>query len=73
MDFDWSILERQSAMAMVRGQLGFSWGVLSHRLEGLTDAEWAWEPTPGAWSVAHAQRRKLVQTGQTTSWVPENG
>ena len=30
--FDWEILQRPSAMAMVRGQLGFSWMVLSGRL-----------------------------------------
>lgn len=50
-DFDWSILERPRAMAMVGGQLGFSWMVLADALAELSDEEWAWEPAPGAWSV----------------------
>jgi len=37
--FDWEILQRPAAMAMVRGQLGFSWMVLSGRLTALTDEQ----------------------------------
>jgi hypothetical protein len=50
-DFDWSLLERPSALAMVRGQLDFSWMVLSEALTGLSDPEWAWEPAAGGWSL----------------------
>ena len=42
--FDWDILHRPSAMAMVRGQLGFSWMVLSGRLAELTDEQYFWQP-----------------------------
>jgi DinB superfamily len=27
------------------------WDRTRHRLDGLDDAEWAWEPAPGCWSV----------------------
>jgi hypothetical protein len=75
-DFDWSLLEQQSALAMVRGQLGFSWLVLAQRLDGLTDEEWSWEPSSSAWSVrrrAEAEARPdradhLLGTGE---WVVE--
>ena len=76
MDFDWSMVERPSAMAMVRGQLGFSWLVLSESLVDLSDDEWAWEPAPGSWGVrprADAEARPdrafhLVGAGE---WVAE--
>lgn len=33
-------------------QLDFHWTyALRPRLEGLTDAEYLWEPAPGAWSI----------------------
>ena len=36
----------------VVGQLDFYWDTtLAPRLEGLTDAEYVWEPVPGCWSV----------------------
>lgn len=81
-DFDWSILERPTAMAMVRGQLGFSWMVLADALAELSDEEWAWEPAPGAWSVrkrAEAQARPdrahhLVGAGEwVAEWPPDDG
>ncbi|GAB2678990.1 DinB family protein [Thalassiella azotivora] len=50
-DFDWSILEQRSLVAMLRGQLGFSWWDLDRRLDGLTDDELRWEPAPGACGV----------------------
>lgn len=79
MDFDWTILERPSAMAMVRGQLGFSWMVLSDALEGLTDDEWRWEPAPGAWGLrprAEAVERAhhVVGAGElVTEWPADDG
>lgn len=36
----------------LRTQLGWHWpNALRPRLEGLTDAEYFWEPVPGCWSV----------------------
>src|SRR5438552_15581476 len=49
--FDWDILHRPSAMAMVRGQLGFSWMVLSGRLAQLTDEQYFWRPSSEALTV----------------------
>jgi hypothetical protein len=81
-DFDWSILERPSAMAMVRGQLGFSWMVLNDALTDLTDEEWAWEPAPGAWGLrrrADAEARPdgadhLVGAGEwVLEWPSDDG
>lgn len=36
----------------IREQLSFHWETqLRHRLKGLTDDEYFWEPTPGAWNI----------------------
>lgn len=77
MEFDFSIVERPTAMAMVRGQLGFSWMVLDEALQDLTDDEWQWEPAPGAWSL---RRRDEAQTahhlvgagGWVMEWPPDD-
>ena len=53
--FDWDILQRPSAMAMVRGQLGFSWMVLSGRLAALTDEQYFWRPSSEALTVVRRQ------------------
>jgi len=53
--FDWEILQRPSAMAMVRGQLGFSWMVLSGRLAALTDEQYFWRPSNEALTVVRRQ------------------
>ena len=38
--------------ATLRDQLDFHYRVISRpRLDGLTDEEYLWEPTPGAWNV----------------------
>jgi hypothetical protein len=50
-DFDWSILEQPSVVAMLRGQLDYSWWDLDRHLDGVDDAELTWEPVPGACSV----------------------
>jgi hypothetical protein len=75
-EFDWSLLTVPDAMAMVRGQLGFSWAQLSPRLETLSDDEFTWRPAPGALSVV---RREEVATGArgvgageyVVEWPPE--
>jgi hypothetical protein len=76
MDFDWSMVERPSAMAMVRGQLGFSWLVLSESLDDLSDDEWAWEPAPGSWGVrprtdAEARSDRADHLVGAGEWVAE--
>jgi hypothetical protein len=50
-EFDWNLLRQPSLVAMLRGQLGFSWWDLDRHLEGLTDEELCWEPAPRACSV----------------------
>lgn len=50
-EFDWSLLEQPDPMAMVRGQLGFSWAQLRPRLLSVTGEEFAWAPGPGALGV----------------------
>src|SRR5882724_2632175 len=43
---------------LIVGQLEFYWDVhLRPRLDGLTDAEYFWEPVPGAWSLRHVDGR----------------
>lgn len=38
--------------AQLTGQLRFHWDIAARpRLEGLTDAEYFWEPVDGCWSV----------------------
>ena len=32
-------------------QLDFIWPIFRRRLDGLTDAEYLWEPAPGCWSI----------------------
>ncbi|AKU17946.1 DinB family protein [Luteipulveratus mongoliensis] len=78
MDFDWTMLQRPTAMAMVRSQLGFSWLVLSGALDDLSDEEWAWEPAPGAWSVRRRDGAQpadhLVGAGEwVMEWPPDDG
>ncbi len=48
MDLDWN--------AEIRAQLEAHWArQLRTRLDGLTDAEYFWEPVPGMWSVRPAE------------------
>ncbi|HZO66644.1 MAG: DinB family protein [Kribbellaceae bacterium] len=73
--FDWEIFQRPSTMAMVRGQLEFSWLVLSGRLATLTDEQYFWRPAPDALTVVrrsdrHRGRLRLVGTGDWVSQWP---
>jgi hypothetical protein len=72
--FDWDILHRPSAMAMVRGQLGFSWMVLSGRLAQLTDEQYFWRPSSEAITVVrrhHAGRFRSLGSGEWVAQWPE--
>jgi hypothetical protein len=45
-------------------QLDWYWReMLRPRLEGLTDAEFAWEPVPGCWSVRPVGRGDMSRIG----------
>lgn len=44
-------LSMASAVEVLRSQWQQSGERLEHRLDGLTDAEYFWEPVPGCWSV----------------------
>ncbi|HYU87025.1 MAG TPA: DinB family protein [Kribbellaceae bacterium] len=73
--FDWDLLHRPSAMAMVRGQLEFSWLVLSGRLASLTDEEYFWRPSPEALTVVRRgdrerNRLRLIGSGEWVSQWP---
>lgn len=69
--FDWDILQRPSAMAMVRGQLGFSWMVLSGRLAALTDDEYFWRPSSEALTVVRRQYAGRFRSLGTGEWVAQ--
>lgn len=70
-EFDWSILQRLSALAMVRGQLEFSWLDLRDRLSGMSDDELGWEPGPGALRVVRRGSQRTSRTLGTGDWVAE--
>lgn len=69
--FDWSILQVPTAMAMVRGQLEFSWSELRSRLDTVTAEEFAWEPAPGALRVVRRGTERTPRTLGTGDWVAE--
>ncbi|MGZ0152495.1 DinB family protein [Kribbella sp. WER1] len=72
--FDWDILHRPSAMAMVRGQLGFSWMVLSGRLAQLTDEQYFWRPSSEALTVVrrhYAGRYRPLGSGEWVAQWPD--
>jgi hypothetical protein len=69
--FDWSLLQRPSALAMVRGQLEFSWFELRDRLETLTQDELDWEPGPGALRVVRRGQHRTPRTLGVGDWVAE--
>jgi len=70
-EFDWSLLGRQNALAMVRGQLEFSWLELRDRLRAMTQEEFAWEPGPGALRVVRRGEERSPRTLGTGEWVAE--
>lgn len=70
-EFDWSILTVPTALAVVRGQLGFSWLELSDRLATLTQAELEWEPGPDALRVVRRGSERTPRTLGAGEWVME--
>ena len=46
-------------MVMVGRLVDDAWEIIEPNLDGLTDAEYFWEPTPGAWNV---RRREEVRS-----------
>jgi hypothetical protein len=70
-EFDWSVLTRPAAMAMVRGQLGFSWLELEARLRSLTQEEFDREPSPGAFRVVRRGEERSERAIGTGEWVVE--
>jgi hypothetical protein len=70
-EFDWSILETPSALAMVRGQLEFSWLELRDRLRTLTEDELKWEPGPGSLRVVRRGEERTARVLGTGEWVAE--
>ncbi|MEE6274344.1 DinB family protein [Georgenia wangjunii] len=70
-EFDWSILQRPSALAMVRGQLGFSWLEVEARLRSLTQEEFDREPAPGAFRVVRRGDERSERAIGTGEWVVE--
>lgn len=71
-EFEWSLLSVPDAMAMVRGQLGYSWAELARRLDTLEDDEFTWQPAPGALSVvARADVTAGVRGVGSGDWVAQ--
>jgi hypothetical protein len=71
-EFDWGILERPTALAMVRGQLEFSWLELRTRLRTVVDdAELHGEPAPGALRVVRRGEERTPRTLGVGEWVAE--
>lgn len=70
-DFDWSVLSVPTPLAVVRGQLGFSWLELAGRLATLTQAELEWEPGPGALRVVRRGEERSPRTLGPGEWVME--
>ncbi|MFC4555907.1 DinB family protein [Georgenia faecalis] len=70
-EFDWAILSEPSVLAMVRGQLGFSWTELSARLSTLTQAEFEWEPAPRALRVVRRGEERAARAAGAGEWVVE--
>ncbi|MCB7136081.1 DinB family protein [Cellulosimicrobium marinum] len=70
-EFDWSILAEPTALAVVRGQLGFSWLVLAERLATLTQGEMDHEPGPGALRVVRRGEERSPRTLGPGEWVME--
>lgn len=62
MEIDWN--------ATLLDQLRGHWNdILRPRLEGLTDGEYLWEPTPGSWNLHPRGRAITSMAGGAGDWV----
>jgi hypothetical protein len=69
--FDWQLLQRPTTMAMVRGQLDFSWMVLSGRLASLTDEQYFWRPGVDALTVVRRAYGRGFRLSGSGEWVAQ--
>ncbi len=58
-------------LGLLRDQYETSYSMLRERLEGLTDAEYFWEPVAGCWSVRRRAEARLAQVTGKGEWVHE--
>ncbi len=70
-EFDWSLIEVPTPLAMVRSQLAFSWFEVTRRLAGLTQAEYEWEPGPNALRVVPREAARTPRAIGAGPWVAE--
>ncbi len=70
-EVDWTLFEVPTALAMVRGQLAFSWTVLAQRLATLTQEDLDWEPGPNALRVVRRGEQRSPRVVGAGEWVAE--
>ena len=58
-------------LGLLLDQYDTSYQMLRERLEGLTDAEYFWEPTPSCWRICRRSEAKTAQVGGKGEWVME--
>ena len=66
---DWA--ERR-IMVMVGRLVETAWSVMEPNLRGLTDAEYFWEPAPGAWGVRRREEVRSPNCWGKGAWVVEH-
>jgi hypothetical protein len=59
-------------LAPLLAQFDFTWDRLVTRLDGLTDAEYLWEPVPGCWSIRPRGQQRTKQASGRGEWVYES-
>jgi len=60
-------------LAPLLAQFDFALGQLVGRLEGLSDAEYLWEPVPGCWSIRPAAGSQMTSGTVAEQWVMDAG
>lgn len=58
-------------LGLLLDQYDTEYGMLVDRLQGLTDAEYFWEPTPNSWRVCRREAAKTSQVVGKGDWVCE--
>ena len=56
-------------LAILLAQLDSAWGLLESRLDGLTDAEYLWEPVPGCWSLRRRGASRSASPEGRGEWL----